>query len=234
MAIDNKFISTNLNPLEDQEAAQYHAFANADSLLANNADEATGIIQGKRKTNEHTSIGYIGEMKFAAGGAVAKDANITVVTSGWLTQADSNDAIVGVAKNSVTSGSIGTGWFSFPVKRVVTTGVPFAVTADGDAAITAAGIAYDLSDNKAADAGVGFSGLSTAAIGSGATGFIIVAGIAQATFADSYGIGQNLIATTSGYMTTTASGDQGNAVTLTAATSGVNGTVVIKSVSDIA
>jgi len=129
MTVQNlRFIST-LQALEDLRECQYHAVALDDGLLANNGEEASGILINKPYTHDHLSLAYVGELKFAAGGAIAKGAKITVTTSGWFTTAGSLDPVVGEAKAAVTSGSFGTGLFAFPAAQAPATGITHEVTA---------------------------------------------------------------------------------------------------------
>jgi len=116
MATQNVHFSTTIQAKEDlnTSAFQYHAIALVDGLLANNGEETSGILLNKPKSGEFLSLGYIGELKFAAGLAISKGAKLTVTTSGWFTTADSNDPILGEAKATVTSGSLGTGLFNIP------------------------------------------------------------------------------------------------------------------------
>jgi hypothetical protein len=94
--------------------AQFHAIALNDGKLAANGAEASGIIQNKPKNTEAVNIVYAGESRFAAGGAVAVGARLTVTTSGWfITAPGSGCFLVGRAKAAVTSGSIGLGIFNF-------------------------------------------------------------------------------------------------------------------------
>ena len=108
-------LETTIQALENlnTDAFQYHAIALDDGKLANNGGEAAGIIKNKPKSGEAATIGYIGEMRFAAGLAVSADDGLTVTTSGWFKAAGSGSYIVGRAKAAVTSGSIGFGIFDF-------------------------------------------------------------------------------------------------------------------------
>jgi len=116
MATQNVRFNTTIEATEDlnTSAFQYHAIALDDGKLANNGEEASGILLNKPKSGEFMALGYVGEMKFAAGLAISKGDKLVVTTSGWFTTADSNDPILGEAKAAVTSGSVGTGLFNFP------------------------------------------------------------------------------------------------------------------------
>lgn len=113
MATENRFFAATIQALEDLSGSQYHAIAFDDGLVANLGHEAGGIILGKPVANDHAEIGYLGEIKFAAGAAVSAGARVTVTTSGWFITAASGDWNVGRCKETVTSGSIGTGLFDF-------------------------------------------------------------------------------------------------------------------------
>lgn len=225
MATSNEVMRTTIAVTEDLSAAgaQFHGVAFADGKLANNADECSGILQNSPASGDHAALVYAGESKYAAGGAISAGGKITVSTSGWFTSAGSNDTVVGEAKNTVTSGSLGTGIFEFANVGNAASGVIFGVTT---AESVLAGKAYALVDNKLANNAGEAAGILVAAIGTSGTGDIVVSGKVQATYADSYGANHPLMATTSGYMTTQLSGQGMNAYTLTAADSGTDGTVM--------
>ena len=213
MAVDNVKFSTTLVAGEDLSASQYHAVALNDGKVANNGEEASGILYNKPEDGEHLTLGTIGEMKYAAGAAIAKGAKITVTTSGWFTTAGSLDAVNGEAKLAVTSGSYGTGLFSFPNAQAPATGIPHEVTA---LCTLLAGVGYDVADNLVADSGAECTGVAASAVASGATGNIVVAGkvnvlIGPAVVASA---GDHLTVTTSGYFTPVASGYYANAIAL--------------------
>jgi len=114
MATQNQYMSTTIAAAEDLSSLQYHAIALDDGKLANSGEEASGILLNKPKSGEFITLGYIGEIKFKAGAAISKGDKLTVTTSGWFITADSNDPTLGEAKAAVTSGSNGTGLFTFP------------------------------------------------------------------------------------------------------------------------
>lgn len=113
MATEGQYLSFNHTAGEDLDSHQHQAIALDDGKVANNGAEAVGILMNKPKNGEGARVGFVGEMKFRAGGAITKDGPITVATSGYFTAAGSGDYIVGRAKAAVSSGSIGTGFFSF-------------------------------------------------------------------------------------------------------------------------
>jgi hypothetical protein len=115
MAYEGRYLDTTIEAGADYSGSgkQYHAIALADGELAANGGEASGILLSKPADTHFAQMGYLGEMKFAAGLAITKDDPLTVTTSGWFTAAASGDYIVGRAKAAVTSGSVGTGFFQF-------------------------------------------------------------------------------------------------------------------------
>jgi hypothetical protein len=116
MAVENVLHSSTFQALEDLNTHQYQAITLADGKVANTGSEATGISLNKPKSGEHATCGIVGEMKFRAGGAISATKAITVSTSGYFTAAGSGDYLVGTAKATVTSGSIGMGYFDFNQK----------------------------------------------------------------------------------------------------------------------
>jgi hypothetical protein len=98
----------------DLSGSQYFAVSLDDGALSVNGAEAGGILINKPKSGEAATIGVMGFMKFrAGGGTIAKDAWLTVTTSGYCVTAGSGYHLVGKCRESVTSGSIGTGYFNF-------------------------------------------------------------------------------------------------------------------------
>lgn len=221
MATEGKQFNTTIQALEALTAAQYHAIAFNDGKLANNGEEASGILQNKPASLEHATISYLGESRYAAGAAISAGAKLTVTTSGWFSTADSDDAIVGEAKEAVTSGSIGVGTFSFPTAQYQGDSCVIPVTV---AAVVTAGCAFDFSDMKVADAAEGCDGIviSTAAL-SGTTN-IKVNGVGLGIMGGGAATaGMTLAATTSGYFIEADSGDMCNAKALAAISSGSTG-----------
>jgi len=221
MATENKQMKTTVEALEDlNSGCQYHAVALDDGKLANNGEEASGILLNKPKSAEFASIGYTGELKYAAGLAISKGAKLTVATSGWFTTADSNDPVVGEAKAAATSGSIGTGLFSFQNATDKAMYFPFQVT---PADTVVAGIAYALDDNKIANNGEECDGVAITALTSGTAANIAVGGVAGLRYANTTSAGDPLTVTTSGYFSILDSGYYGVGKCLTNTASGVVG-----------
>jgi hypothetical protein len=206
MATQGEVVTTTIKVTEDLSAAGciYHAIALNDSKLANGPYEASGILLNKPESGQEATIGLSGEMKFAAGGTIAAGAKISVTTSGWFVSAGSASGIVGECKLAVTSGSNGTGIFFF---GSATKPQNFTTTVTAACNIPA-GFAYALNDNKQADNGGEFSGVSIAAIASGYTGDIVVCGLVTITADPATAItaGVNIKAVTSGYFSPCDSG----------------------------
>lgn len=122
MATENVRMLASITAGEDLNTSghRYHAIALDDGKLAVNGLEAGGILVNKPKTGDGLTLGYIGEMKYAAGAAISKGARLTVATSGWFTTCASGSYFVGRSKVAVSSGSMGTGLFNFtaPVYQV--------------------------------------------------------------------------------------------------------------------
>lgn len=92
------------------------AIAINDGKVAATGKEAAGILlpHSKPKSGEAGSIGYLGEIDFRAGAAVAKDALLTVTTSGYfITMTVSGSFGVGRCTEAVASGGVGKGIFDF-------------------------------------------------------------------------------------------------------------------------
>ncbi len=90
--------------------------------IAANGLTADGILQpeGMTKAGGHGTIAVMGFSKYTAAAAITKGTNLTVVASGYMNLVTSGSRIVGQAWETVSSGSVGEGFFNFAVK-------PFAV-----------------------------------------------------------------------------------------------------------
>ena len=213
MAIENVSFAFTLQALEDLSGSQYKAVALNDGLVANNGEEASGIIYNKPESGEMVEFHNIGMCKFAAGGAIAKGAKVTVTTSGWFTTAGSLECVVGEAVKAVTSGSVGTGMFSFPNAQTPATGTLLSVTANCG---FLAGIGVSLDDGEVANNSEECNGVAPNAVSSGDTGNIVVAGLVSVHIdpAQVASAGDWLRATTSGYFTPSDSGYYSTAIAL--------------------
>ena len=228
MATANNYQTTTIEALEAMTGVQYHAVAFNDGKLANNGEEASGILLNKPAANEFAVLAVRGECKFKAGAAITKGAKLTVATSGWFTTADSSDAIVGEAKYTTTSGSMGTGLFSCAGAAYPSRACFYTVT---PAVNIVAGNAYALDDNKQAYNGEECDGCAPSAISSGIAGEIVVAGVTQGIIGGAaVSAGGVLTVAGSGYFTAGDSGDYIVAKALTAITSGSTGDIAIQPV----
>jgi len=114
MAVQGKFaVTATIQAGEDLRSHQYKAIAFDDGERADNSHEAAGIILNKPNDLEHAEYGVMGEFKYWAGVAITAGNRVRVTTDGWMALADSGYYTVGRAKATVTSGSIGTGFFNF-------------------------------------------------------------------------------------------------------------------------
>ena len=199
---------------------KYHAVAFVDGQLANNGEEASGILINNPYTNEFGKLIVAGESKFAAGAAVTKGDKLTVTTSGWFITATSDDAVVGEAKCTTTSGSLGTGLFNFATAAYPSRSAHWDFTAAETMAL--AGMAIALNDSKVANNGEEFSGVLLAAATSGTSNgaTIVMGGIARGRTGPAVNVGVNVMATLSGYMVAITSGYSPNAQMLETSTSG--------------
>lgn len=224
MAVDNRTVLTTFQAGEDLDGAQYHAIRLVDGKLANNAETASGILMSKPKTNEHGSIAWRGEIKFAAGAAISKGDKVTITTSGWLTTAGSLDTVTGEAKEAITSGSIGLGMFAgFPS---VTDHANFAWLEVTPTVNVKSGTGYCLRDGQCADNGEEAAGAALADISSGVAGKIGVYGIMPVCVADVTSAGDPLSVTTSGYFSIADSGYYQAGRALTNINSGLTGSAL--------
>ncbi|HPA76840.1 MAG TPA: DUF2190 family protein [Deltaproteobacteria bacterium] len=114
MAIKGDFLSATITAGSDLSGLQYYVVALHDGNRAINGHEACGILQNKPKTGEAALVGYVGLMKYRAGGAITQGNKLAVDSNSTMIKAASGDLIKGEALNTVTSGSIGMGIFSFP------------------------------------------------------------------------------------------------------------------------
>lgn len=206
MSTENVQFRTTIEALEDLNTHQYLAFCLADGKLANNAEEASGILQNKPKQYEHATITYIGESKYKAGLAVSKGDKLTVTTSGYFTQADSNDPVIGEAKFDVTSGSVGTGIFVFPTGRDQADSILQKVTPLVD---VLAGCVLAFDDMDLAGTGEEADGVAISAMTSGTEVNAAVFGMVQGRMLPSEcsSIGDVLTVVESGYFSLGDSGD---------------------------
>ena len=111
----SKNIKTTIEAGEDLSATtcMYHAIALDDGCLAVNGLEAGGILYNDPADTQHATIGFSGEMRYAAGAVVTVGSKLTVTGSGWFVTCTSGDVSIGRAKTAITSGAVGIGFFDF-------------------------------------------------------------------------------------------------------------------------
>ena len=107
MAVENQYLPLTFTAAEDLTSHQYQAVTIADNKIANDGQEATGILLSKPASGQNGTIGIHGIMKARAGGAISANNTITVATSGYITVTASDSFINGRALEAITSGSIG-------------------------------------------------------------------------------------------------------------------------------
>ncbi len=107
MSTENFEFNLTFKAAEDLSARQYQVVTIADNKVANNGQEATGILTSKPKSGEHGTIMLFGIGKARAGGAISANNTITTATSGFITVTASGDYINGRALEAITSGSVG-------------------------------------------------------------------------------------------------------------------------------
>lgn len=85
-----------------------------DGKKASNGLVAGGILIYGGKAGDHVTLGYLGVMKFVAGGNITKGERLTVTDDGYFIKATSGTYVVGrCLDTAVSKGSIGTGAFNF-------------------------------------------------------------------------------------------------------------------------
>lgn len=200
MATENKYFSTTITAGEDLNTSghRYHAIALDDGKLANNAEEASGILINKPKSGEFLTLGYGGEMTFAAGAAITAGDKLTVTTSGWFTAAGSSSVVIGECKANVTSGSLGTGIFYFPAGTGRTPENIVISLAAKDAILLGMGV--DIKTMAVAGNGRDVQAIAQEAVSSGATVQLLLQGKGTGRMSNTTSVGDNFFCTTSGYL----------------------------------
>jgi len=119
MAVDNKWLgftmqaSAALTDLTAGTGEIYKAVGTTGDITGDD-NLAIGILQFGADDGGHVTVGYLGDMKFTAGGAITNGAAVTVSGSGYITTAASGDHIVGrCGISAVGSGAVGRGLFNF-------------------------------------------------------------------------------------------------------------------------
>ena len=231
MGYSNQVMTTSILAGEDLSAitARYHAVAFADGCLAANGEEASGILINDPVSGEHAHLVYNGECKYAAGAAITKGAKLTVTTSGWFVTANSDDPIVGEAKETATSGSLNTGVFCFNSAIYPNRSIQVDFTLAETMALS--GVAVALNDSKVANSALEFSGIYTTTGSSGYTGTITMGGVCYGRSGPAVNVGVPVMAGLSGYMIAVTSGYNPNGQMLATSTSGSLALMYINGVS---
>jgi len=214
MATEGRRFETTFQAAEDLNTHLYIAIALNDRRVANSAEEASGILISKPKSGEFGTLAYNGELKFKAGAAITAGDKLTVTTSGYFTTAGSNEAVLGEAVRTVTSGSVGTGLFSFA--NVTQKRGDFSVASITPACSMITGTALALNDLLLANTGIECDAVAVDAMSSGTAGNVAIFGIVPVRMdpAICSSAGDALSVTTSGYFTLSASDSYINAKAL--------------------
>lgn len=104
MTVQRKFDTLTVVATQDLSAHQFKAVTLAGAVAGTTA-AAMGIQQDKPRSGDHMTIGYKGQMKAYAGGAVNSGAQLGVAASGYLVTVTAS-AYVGVALASASSGAL--------------------------------------------------------------------------------------------------------------------------------
>lgn len=103
-----------LDDLEPGKGDLYRAIGLNDGRKAPDGLRAGGILLYGGKSGDHVTLGYLGVMKFAAGGDIAKGERLTVDSDGRFVRATPGTYVVGrCLVAAVTEGGIGIGAFNF-------------------------------------------------------------------------------------------------------------------------
>jgi hypothetical protein len=109
MGVSNWNVKAVFTATEDlnTEGHEGVAVALVDGKVANDGQEATGILYDKPQNGQNGSMIILGIGKGRAGGALTAGQRVTVSTSGYFTAAASGDYHCGRAFEAITSGSLG-------------------------------------------------------------------------------------------------------------------------------
>ena len=106
MAISNQAILDTIIASVDLSSKQ-HLVVRVTGDVADNNNEAYGVLQNKPESGEHASVAVSGIMKAISGAAIAAGASLAVTNSGFLITATSGTGVsIGKNKNlAVGSGN---------------------------------------------------------------------------------------------------------------------------------
>ena len=109
MGVSNIWLPLTFKAAEalDTEGHEGVVITIADNKVANDGQEATGVLMSKPKSGEHGTLALHGIVKARAGGTIAANNTITTATSGYITVTASDSFINGRALEAITSGSLG-------------------------------------------------------------------------------------------------------------------------------
>ena len=114
MAYENVMFKMTIVTAADFSNKKYRAIG-MNGAHGNNSETAAGIcLENMTEIGGHMPVGYIGEMKFKAGGSISVGDRLTVISNGSFSQMNSGG--VGWSKVDIASGGIGTGIFNFATR----------------------------------------------------------------------------------------------------------------------
>jgi hypothetical protein len=114
MSTENKWLGITIQASENYQSAHQHKAITAGGLVAASPDLCVGLLKTKPGVGEHATVGYIGIMRYYAGGAVTNGENLTVTTSGFIVATGSaSGTTVGKAIEAANSGDLAKGMFNF-------------------------------------------------------------------------------------------------------------------------
>ena len=120
MSVEGRYFTWTITAGEDLDDLTpgsghlYKAVALDDGKIAQNGEEAGGILLYGGKQHEHIALGYQGVLKFTASEYIGKGDRLTVGNNGYMRLARPGDFVVGRCLDSPTSaGMVGTGAFNF-------------------------------------------------------------------------------------------------------------------------
>lgn len=117
MSTENKFFSTTIKAGANFSSTHQHKAVTVGGTVAAAPGTAIGLLKSKPASGEHGQVGWLGEMKAYAGGAINSGTAVTVTTSGFIIAytgvASGGTLPVGRALEQAASGDLFRGLFNF-------------------------------------------------------------------------------------------------------------------------
>ena len=175
----------NLDDVTPGTGDLFKAISIDDGIHSANGAEAGGILQYGGQSGEHVTIGYMGVMKFTAGGAITAGDRMVVTNSGYILTQQSGSHVVGrCGRTDVASGEVGVGIFNFLTPDFLETESSFNIdfgnfeemTTQNDLSGIARGFGVDINGGDIAAAGAPCKGVLLTGVASGDAAMVQVAG----------------------------------------------------------